>query len=166
MQKIEIDWDIYKAIETERRGFDEPPYIALRRLLKLPPPAPASTAIEPINSGIPWSEDGVTVPHGSAARMEYLRGSQVYEGQFLNGRLVVNGQSFDTLSAAASALAVTKGGSKTNLNGWQYWTAKFPGEKAWRSLGDMRRSHLNLPSLDSIIPSRKPEIIPGAVRRF
>jgi hypothetical protein len=139
MEKLEIDWDIHKLIEAERRGFDEPPYVALRRLLKLPPPAPITTAKETIGAGIPWSEEGVMVPHGSAARMEYLRGSQVYEGQFLNGRLVVNGQSFDTLSAAASALAVTKDGSKTNLNGWQYWKAKFPGEKNWKSLDDLRR---------------------------
>lgn len=143
MEKIEIDWDIHKLIENERRGFNEPPYLALRRLLKLPPPAPVPAApadLSPEEGGSSWSEDGVTVPHGSAARMEYLRGSQVYEGQFLNGRLVVNGVSFDTLSAAASALAVTKEGSRTNLNGWQYWKAKFPGEEHWRSLGDMRSS--------------------------
>ena len=96
MERIEIDWEIHKLIEAERRGFDEPPYIALRRLLKLPPTAPSVAAHEN-KGGIPWSEDGVSVPHGSAARMQYLRRSQSYEGQFLNGRLVVNGQSFDTL---------------------------------------------------------------------
>ena len=40
MEKIEIDWDIHKLIEAERKGFDEPQYVALRRLLKLPPPMP------------------------------------------------------------------------------------------------------------------------------
>lgn len=139
MEKIEIDWDIHKAIETERRGFDEAPYLALRRLLKLPAPAVVDNApTSPLAAGFPWSEDGVTVPHGSLARMEYLRGTQVYEGQFLNGRLIVEGQSFETLSAAASALAVTKDGKKTNLNGWNYWKARFPGETKWRVLIDMR----------------------------
>ncbi|MBB6178059.1 hypothetical protein [Pseudorhizobium flavum] len=139
MEKIEIDWDIHKMIENERQGFDEAPYLALRRLLNLPPPAQPETASEKtLAAGIPWTEDGVTVPHGSLARMEYLRGSQVYEGQFLDGRLVVEGQSFDTLSAAASALAVTKEGTKTNLNGWNYWKAKFPGESKWRALIEMR----------------------------
>jgi len=138
MERIEIDWDIHKLIEAERWGFDEPPYVALRRLLKLPAVAPQPPRLEPLGASIPWAEDGVTVPHGSAARMEYDRGRQVYEGQFLNGRLVVNGQSFKTLSAAASALAVTKDGMHPNLNGWNYWHAQFPGETKWRFLRDLR----------------------------
>jgi hypothetical protein len=140
MQNIEIDWDIHKMIEAERQGFDEAPYLALRRLLKLPDIKPDTTGKFEAGAGIPWTEDGVSVPHGSLARMEYLRGIQVYEGRFINGRLVVNGQAFDTLSAAASALAVTKDGAKTRLNGWNYWLAQFPGEKKWRSLGGMRRA--------------------------
>ena len=139
MEKIEIDWDIHKLIEAERRGFEEAPYLALRRLLKLPDLARvAETQSEVLSQGVPWTEDGVIVPHGSLARMEYLRGTQVYEGQFLNGRLVVNGQFFDSLSAAARALAITKNGTKTNLNGWNYWKVKFPGEKRWRPLIEMR----------------------------
>ena len=70
--------------------------------------------------------------------MEYLRGSQVYEGRFLDGALVVDGQSYPSLSAAANALAVTKEGTKPSLNGWIYWQAKFPGEAKWRSLFEMR----------------------------
>src|SRR5690349_10706809 len=101
LQKIEIDWDIHKLIEGERRSFDEPPYVALRRLLKLPESkaAPVAAARTAVSGETPWTEDGVSVPHGSLARMEYGRGSQTYEGQFLNGQLVVDGQSFDSLSA-------------------------------------------------------------------
>lgn len=139
LQRIEIDWDIHKLIEGERRSFGEPPYIALRRLLGLPPVTP-STLVSPPSAERPWTDEGVTVPHGSLARMEYNRGAQVYEGQFLNGQLVVNGQSFDTLSAAANALAVTKDGKKTTLNGWSYWKVKLPGETDWRSLKELRRS--------------------------
>lgn len=139
LQKIEIDWDIHKLIEAERSSFDEPPYVALRRLLKLPPKPTAAPGDQEGRSGLAWSDSGVTVPHGSLARMEYNRGTQVYEGQFLDGKLVVNGQSFGTLSAAADALAVTKDGKKTSLNGWNYWKVKFPGETNWRSLKDMRR---------------------------
>ena len=140
LQKIEVDWDIHRMIEGERSSFDEPPYVALRRLLKLPAKRPAPVAIAQVaSSGTPWTDSGVTVPHGSLARMEYGRGSQVYEGQFLNGKLVVNDQSFDALSTAADALAVTKDGKKPSLNGWLYWKVKFPGESQWRSLNDMRR---------------------------
>jgi hypothetical protein len=141
LQKIEIDWDIHKLIEAERRSFDEPPYFALRRLLELPAVQPSSPAapVHHVAAGVPWTEDGVTVPHGSAAQMEYGRGSQIYEGQFLNGKLVVNGESFDSLSSAANSLAVTKEGTKPSLNGWLYWKVRFPGEAKWRSLNDMRR---------------------------
>jgi hypothetical protein len=140
MEKIEIDWDIHRLIEAERRGFEEPPYLALRRLLKLPPPSEAPLERRPDGGGLPWSEDGVVIPHGSEARMEYLHGRQIYEGRFQDGHLVVNGRSFDTLSEAASALAVTKNGTKTNLNGWIYWKVKLPGQFRWVSLGEMRAS--------------------------
>ncbi|ANL39264.1 hypothetical protein [Rhizobium phaseoli] len=137
-QKIDIDWDIHRIIEGERRGFDEPPYIALRRLLKLPEIQEQPSTISRPDEGLAWHEDGVSVPHGSLARMSYQRGRQVYEGRFSNGRLIVNGKSFDSLSAAANALAETKEGKKTQLNGWNYWEAKFPGEQVWRSLKQMR----------------------------
>jgi hypothetical protein len=70
--------------------------------------------------------------------MEYDRGRQVYEGKFLDGRIVVNGNSFESLSEAAKALAFTKKGHSPSLNGWKYWSAKLPGEDKWRSLWDMR----------------------------
>ena len=138
LQKIEIDLDIHKLIEAERKSFDEAPYLALRRLLKLPTKKTLTDGVEILGEGRPFVEDGVAVPHGSMALMEYQRGRQIFEGRFLNGKLVVNGQSFSALSAAASALAVTKKGGKTSLNGWLYWRAKFPTESIWRSLSDMR----------------------------
>ena len=70
--------------------------------------------------------------------MEYARGSQVYEGQFVDGKLVVNGCEYTSLSAAATAVAVTKNGQKTILNGWFYWKVQFPEETQWRSLQEMR----------------------------
>lgn len=133
--------DIHKLIEGERKSFDEPQYLALRRLLKLPPPQPdhrRKTQPEDVGEGVPFVEDGVQVPHGLLARMKYQRGKQLYEGRFLNGKLVVDGQSFSALSPAASACAVTKAGGKTSLNGWLYWEAKFPGESHWRTLSEMR----------------------------
>ena len=134
---IEIDFDIHKLIESERRGFSEQPYLALRRLLKLPD---IDTVVETASTaGVPWQEDRVVIPHGSLARMEYGRGSQVYEGQFLNGALVVNGQRFKSLSAAASAVARTKDGGKASLNGWNYWEVKMPGSDKYRPMEHLRR---------------------------
>lgn len=149
-RQIEIDFDIHKLIELERRGFDEPPNTALRRLLKLPEKREGEAASSPaikekavaasIGAGRPFIEDGVSIPHGSFARMEYLRGSQVYEGQFLDGKLVVNGVAYPSLSNAADALAITKKGEKTSLNGWRYWEARRPGETVWVKLWDLREA--------------------------
>ncbi len=137
---IEIDFEVYKLIEAERRSFSEAPLAALRRLLKLPErqalPTNAPIA-QP--SGKPWSDDGVAVPHGSRARMEYGRGSQRYEGLFLDGMLVVNGRKFNSLSEAASALARTKDGRSTSLNGWNYWEVQFPNSDRWELMEHLRR---------------------------
>ena len=139
LMPIEIDFDIYKLIEGERKGFDESQYLALRRLLNLPEAQLAEPVEEvPIGEGRSWREGLVEVPHGAFARMEYDRGRQVYEGRFLDGKIVVGGNSYESLSEAAKALAVSKKGDSPSLNGWKYWSAKLPGEHKWRSLWDMR----------------------------
>jgi hypothetical protein len=140
LSTIEIDFDIHRMIENERRGFDEPPRAALRRLLKLPEENPLSTAVPSIAPhGRPWREGTVEIPHGSKARMSYQRGSQVFEGQFVDGKLVVNGREFHTLSSAASALARTKDGSVPSLNGWNYWEVCLPGQDRWIPMHVLRR---------------------------
>ncbi len=147
LRQIEIDFDIHQMIELERRGFDELPFMALRRLLKLPEINRAAKSDKPMlaqhlgpteGGGRPFVEDGVSIPHGSYAQMKYMRGQQVYEGQFLDGKLVIKGIKYSALSPAASALGITKKGVTTSLNGWLYWEAKFPGESTWRKLSDLR----------------------------
>lgn len=148
LRTIEIDFDIYKLIESERQSFDEPPHIALRRLLSLPEETQQkkeTTSLEPI-LGRPFTQEGISIPHGSYARMQYLRGAQIYEGKFLDGALVVDSKKYFTLSSAASALAITKDGAKTNLNGWMYWEAKFPEATDWIALSDLRAKALKLRS--------------------
>lgn len=138
LQTIDIDWEIHQLIEAERRDFDEAPYLALRRLLNLPGPEEGQASIA--TTGKPWIEDGVEVPHGSLARMEYLRGSQVFEGAFLDGKLVVSGKSYVSLSAAATALAKTRDGAQPQLNGWRYWKVQLPGETTWKLMADLRKA--------------------------
>ena len=140
LQKIDIDWDIHRLIENERRGFDEMPHLALRRLLGLPErkAEEVTSADNLVGNGVPWTEDGVTVPHGSLARMKYDYGRQVYEGTFSDGVLKVEDRSFASLSEAAKSLARTKAGGRTELNGWKYWEVKFPGSQNWVSLWDLR----------------------------
>ena len=82
----------------------------------------------------------MVVPHRSFARMEYNRGQQVYEGQFLDGTLVVDGRRYHSLSKAASALAKTKRGNTTSLNGWKLWWVKFPESDSFVSMEKLRLS--------------------------
>ena len=133
---IEIDFDIHKLIEAERRSFSEKPLFALRRLLDLPELDEDKDDEEEENFeiGRSWYREKVDIPHGSKARMKYDYGRQVYEGRFLDGKIVVGDQRFASLSAAASALAVTKYGSKTRLNGWVYWEVQKPGSSKWEKL--------------------------------
>jgi hypothetical protein len=132
LRSIEIDFDIHKLIEPERRGFEEAEYVVLRRLLKLPDPEQT----QPPPTGRSWSDNDVTLPHKTSLRMTY--GRQTIEGEIVDGKWVCEGQSFDTPSAAASALALTKDGQTTSLNGWNYWEAKLPGSAKWSRLSDIR----------------------------
>jgi hypothetical protein len=131
---LEIDFDIHKMIEAERRSFDDPPIAALRRLLGLPEAAKPAAARP---AGRAWSADGAVLPHGTQVRMTY--GQQLIEAEIIDGRWVCGPYSFETPSSAASALARTKEGQATSLNGWNYWEAKLPGTPEWIPIKSLRR---------------------------
>jgi hypothetical protein len=133
---IDIDFDVHKLIETERRSFDEKPNDALRRLLKLPVRPAASTKGAPPPGARLWSGEGVTLPHGTHVRMRY--NGRLYEGEIVDGKWVVEGKTFDTPSGAASGIAVTKKGKTTRLDGWIYWNAQLPGDTDWKPIRSMR----------------------------
>jgi hypothetical protein len=137
LMPMDLDFDVHKLVETERRSFDESRNAAMRRLLGLPE-IKESECAAPL-TGKPWRDGHVEVPHGSDARMTYGRGKQNFAGKFVDGKLVVDGRSFTSLSDAAGSLAVTKYGDHPSLNGWNYWEVRFPGESEWRPMDSMRR---------------------------
>src|ERR1700730_18139749 len=118
-RSIDIDFEVHKLIEGERKGFDDLPLAALRRLLGL-----SSRTVEP-SAGRPWIGDGVTLPHGTPVKMRYNR--RTYEGQIVDGQWIVEGQVYTTPSGAAVGVARTKKGVPTHLNGWNYWSVKLSG---------------------------------------
>lgn len=146
MKVIEIDFDVHRLIELERRGFDEPENAALRRLLKLPinTPEPSSTKTSAqadsdspkIAAGAAWSWKGVALPHGTELRMDY-RG-QMVRGRVENGKWVVEGKSYTSPSDAAGSSVVTKDGEHPSLNGWIYWEVKRPSDGTWRKLQSLK----------------------------
>ncbi len=137
MRTIEIDFDVHKAIENERRGFDESPNDALRRLLGLPQgksvPAKNSAAIEKRKD---WADKGVVLPHGTQLRMEYS--GRTHAGEIVDGEWVIGGMKFDSPSGAASGVALTKKGKRTKLDGWKYWFVRRPSEAQWIFLENLR----------------------------
>jgi len=130
---IEIDFDIHKLIEAEKKGFSESDNIALRRLLKLSVQATASVSAA---AGREWRDEGVTLPHGTEVRMTYNK--RLHSGIIDDGQWLFEGVRYSSPSAAAGGTALTKKGAKTNLDGWKYWEAKLPGSSKWQPISKMR----------------------------
>ncbi len=63
---------------------------------------------------------------------------RLHEGEIADGKWIVEGQSFDSPSGAASGIAVTKKGRKTKLDGWILWHVRLPGETTWMRLDAVR----------------------------
>ena len=132
MKTIEIDIDVHKAIERERVDFSETENSILKRLLNV-----SKKSVDHMNTDQkPWTGKGVTIPHGSEAKMSY-NGIEYY-GKIENGNWNVEGQLFHSPSAAASNVAKTKYGGNTSLNGWHYWEIKFPNSSTYSPLWKMR----------------------------
>jgi hypothetical protein len=130
---IEIDFEIHKLIEAEKRSFSESDNAALRRLLEL---GDEVVAPMPSATGREWHDEGVTLPHGTEVRMTYNK--RLHNGTIVDGQWLVEGQRYSSPSAAAGGVARTKKGEQTNLDGWKYWEAKLPGTTKWTPIHQLR----------------------------
>jgi hypothetical protein len=140
---IEIDFDVHKLIEANRNNFSESANVVLRRLLRLKAlPEPKAFIGNAMDSalGKPWVRGGLSLPHGTKLRMHYNK--KWSDGVVLNGQLIVNGKAFKAPSPAASEVAITKRGEKTNLDGWRLWEAQIPGAAEWKTLDDLRYKYV------------------------
>lgn len=150
---IKIDFDVHKLIEAHRDNFSETPNTVLRRLLNLPvlpllQSLVVTTDQDSTESKRSWSDDGLTLPHGTKLRMYYNK--QWFVGVVSDGQLVVNGKAFQAPSAAAMEVGITKQGKKTHLNGWRCWEAQLPEEIEWNLL-DVLRSRACKSLLDDML---------------
>jgi hypothetical protein len=132
---IEIDFDVHKRIEAERRGFAELPNTVLRRLLGLDESKSGTMSKMP-GGGRSWASKGVLLPHGTDVRMEY--NGRVYAGVIEDGSWIVEGGKYKSPSAAAGGVARTKDGGRTSLDGWIYWQVKRPGDTNWTAIRYLR----------------------------
>ena len=136
-RSIEIDFDVHKRIETERRSFSETPNDVLRRLLGFPPKVRTSGKDQVVlaNSGS-WTGKRVRLPAGTQLRMEY--NGQQHVGEILDGLWSVEGERYNSPSAAAGGVARTRAGTKPSLDGWIYWEVKRPGDDDWIPIKALR----------------------------
>jgi hypothetical protein len=127
---IEIDLEIHKLIESERRSFSETSGQILRRLLKLEPKE-TNISRSLSNDGLDIG-DGVFLPNGTSLRKRY-RGT-LYEVSVENGKILYKGKGYT--SASGAAVAVTG----SSVNGWIFWESKRPDDIDYRLLNDIRHS--------------------------
>ena len=130
MQTIDVDFDVYKALMLRRPSEDVTENDVLRELLGLPP---SSKSIPAANAPAPgdWVSKGVRFPAGTEFRANYK--SQTYLGRVEGGALVLNGERFDTPSAAAMSI------TKNPVNGWTFWECRVPGRATWQILRALRK---------------------------
>jgi hypothetical protein len=138
---IEIDIDVHKLIEAERRSFAEAPNAVLRRLLNL---GEAGSSLRPANDSPDtgaWTGKGIKLLAGTELKMEY-RGRE-HRGLIQDAGWFVEGKNYKSPSAAAGGVARTKDGKSPSLDGWKYWQVKRPADPDWVALDALRRNASN-----------------------
>ena len=131
MLNIDIDFDVYKAL-TNRRSSEHETYNDVLRVLLGLKSAPATERPAQPNSNGEWVTKGVHFPNGTEFRATYK--GCVYQAQVKDRALHLNGQVFNSPSAAAISI------TGTSVNGWIFWECCFPGQASWRSLKSIKDS--------------------------
>ena len=154
MRTIEIDFDVHKKIESERRSFEDPPNAVLRRLLGLGEATDSAEASQEIghvvregvtqaSAGVAprtdygWRGKGVTLPTGTRVLVRYSEVEE--EGCVTGGHLTFSGEAYNSPSRAAMAVVQRhRHGRLVNINGWRHIYARVAGESEWKSLDHLR----------------------------
>ncbi|MBL8515942.1 MAG: DUF2924 domain-containing protein [Betaproteobacteria bacterium] len=146
MPNIQVDFEVFKALTALRPQESVTENDVLRSLLKLPavgtvvsiPPGLQGERIIGPRIPVPmppppadWVTKGVNFPEGTEFRANYK--GQTHLGRVHQRALVVNGERFDSPSAAA--MRITGG---TPVNGWLFWECRLPGEGQWRIIKSLR----------------------------
>ena len=128
--KIDVDFDVFKALTARRQSEQHTDSAVLRELLGLS--AVASAAPTPTNGGDSesWTSDGVTLPNGTELRSTHK--GKCYAAKIVNGQFTCDGVAYNSLSQARYAVTQTGG------NGWWFWTVKKADAEGWEAIGHLR----------------------------
>ncbi|MGE0496941.1 MAG: DUF2924 domain-containing protein [Ramlibacter sp.] len=133
MHSIDIDFEVFKKL-TSLRDSEEVSYNdVLRRLLGMAEKTGSSNAnsSEDAVAKQAWITKNVRFPEGTIFRSTYK--GKPYSGKVEREGLIVDGQRYDSLSAAAVAI------TGSPVNGWRFWECKRPTDMQWALAETMRR---------------------------
>lgn len=131
MATIEIDFDVFKALTAQRDSEEVSYNDVLRRLLGLTSKRGAPRSNNGSGSDGDWVTKGVRFPLGTEFRATHK--GVTHLGRVQAGALSLNGQRFDTPSAAAMAI------TKNAVNGWIFWECKLPDSPSWQLITSLRK---------------------------
>ena len=121
---IDIKPDTHALLMQHRREGADTADAILRRLLGLPPCVSSSGGL---------MLKGERFPEGTQFRATCK--GKTYLASIRDGRWTSEtGIVFPSPSNAAAAV------TGTNISGWRFWSARFPGERRWRRLEHCRPS--------------------------
>lgn len=129
MPAIEVDFEVFKELIRRRPSEAVSENDVLRQVLGLANQrTPATVNSSPVPGE--WVTKGVRFPAGTEFRATYK--GKTYLGRAENGALVLNGQRFDSPSAAAMSI------TGKPVNGWTFWEGRLPGRTAWQIIKAQR----------------------------
>lgn len=71
------------------------------------------------------------IPHGTKLRGVY-KGEYEFEAEVRDGKVVWDGEAYNSLSAAAVAAIRSTGSNRVTENGWRFWKRKDPDDGEWK----------------------------------
>lgn len=146
MPSIKVSQDLYMALDRLRDPQDKRITDLIWRLVE----DRGVKRTEPTSVEQGWWYTGdvaegltasdMTIPNEAALRGRY-RGKYVL-ARVRNGRIVIDGESYESPSSAARAVLATHrvAGAAANVNGWRFWEMEYPaGSGNWRRLDSFRK---------------------------
>jgi hypothetical protein len=122
---IEIDFEVFKALTLRRQTEADTYNDVIRSLLGMPPDTDAPNLLREA-----WMCKGVRFPVGTEFRARYK--GKTYTATVSKNGLLVEGSLASSPSDAARRI------TGNNVNGWDFWECRFPGEPHWTGLGTLR----------------------------
>jgi hypothetical protein len=132
MPTIDVSSEVYRRLQAIARPFEdrEPNDVIARVLNDL-----EAVAAPPKNGEVGARGDLVShvgsIPHGSRLRARYK--GREFLATVENGRVLLNGRTYESLSKAAVAVIRSTGSNRPTENGWRFWEVQDPSGRTWHS---------------------------------